>query len=119
MKRSLQVLAQLFLSLLLIVVSLGTAPAQTAAAGPGPAAPPAIVGTPATGAVPAQDDPNVTVDPSLLEAYEYRSTGFTRGGRATAVTGVPDDQLTYFAGYTGGGVWKTADAGITWNNISD
>jgi photosystem II stability/assembly factor-like uncharacterized protein len=27
--------------------------------------------------------------------------------------------MTYFAGYTGGGLWRTDDAGINWRNISD
>lgn len=27
--------------------------------------------------------------------------------------------MTYFAGYTGGGVWRTDDAGINWRNVSD
>jgi photosystem II stability/assembly factor-like uncharacterized protein len=37
----------------------------------------------------------------------------------TAVTGVPGDPMTYYMGSTGGGVWKTTDAGITWRNVSD
>ncbi len=36
-----------------------------------------------------------------------------------AVAGIPSQPLTYFAGYTGGGVWRTDDAGINWRNISD
>lgn len=64
-------------------------------------------------------DANVTLDPSYLEGLEYRHTGFSRGGRSTAVVGLPGDPLTYLAGYTGGGVWRTSDAGISWNNISD
>ena len=66
-----------------------------------------------------QDDPNVTVDPSLLSYLSWRPTGFNRGGRSTAVTGHPEDDYTFYAGYTGGGVWQTTDAGRTWQNISD
>ncbi len=33
--------------------------------------------------------------------------------------GVPGDVLTYYMGTTGGGLWKTEDAGQHWNNISD
>ncbi len=36
-----------------------------------------------------------------------------------AVAGVVNDPLTYYMGTTGGGVWKTIDAGNTWQNISD
>jgi photosystem II stability/assembly factor-like uncharacterized protein len=45
--------------------------------------------------------------------------GPARGGRVTTVTGVPQQPTTFYMGSTGGGVWKTTDAGATWNNISD
>jgi len=65
------------------------------------------------------NDPNVIVNPDLFEELKYRFVGPTRGGRVTAVTGIPDDSFTYYMGTTGGGVWKTTDGGVTWNNISD
>lgn len=34
-------------------------------------------------------------------------------------SGVVGDPLTYYMGTTGGGVWKTEDAGVQWDNISD
>lgn len=49
----------------------------------------------------------------------WRNIGPMRGGRSVAVAGVPGEPLTYFAGYTGGGLWRTDDAGISWRNISD
>jgi photosystem II stability/assembly factor-like uncharacterized protein len=49
----------------------------------------------------------------------YRMVGPERGGRVTAVTGVPSQPFTFYMGSTGGGVWKTTDAGHTWANISD
>jgi len=55
----------------------------------------------------------------FLSALEYRNVGPNRGGRATAVCGVIGDDQTYYMGATGGGVWKTTDAGISWKNISD
>ena len=64
-------------------------------------------------------DPNVVVDPTVFETLEYRSLGFTRGGRSTAVTGVPSQPLVYYLGSTGGGVFKTVDAGISWNSVTD
>lgn len=63
--------------------------------------------------------PNVIVNPSLLGGLTYRSLGFSRGGRSTAVAGVRTQPLVYYQGSTGGGVWKTTDAGLSWNNISD
>jgi photosystem II stability/assembly factor-like uncharacterized protein len=66
--------------------------------------------------VSAQDIP---VDPSFMSALTYRSVGPYRGGRVTAVAGVPDQPFLFYMGSTGGGVWKTDDAGESWVNISD
>ena len=65
------------------------------------------------------EEQNVTVDPILMKKLEYRLVGPSRGGRVTAVTGIPDLPFTFYMGTTGGGVWKTTDGGITWENISD
>jgi photosystem II stability/assembly factor-like uncharacterized protein len=59
------------------------------------------------------------VDPGLFQSMRYRNIGPFRGGRVTAVTGVPGRPFTFYMGATGGGVWKTTDAGTTWTNISD
>src|SRR5262245_24693183 len=60
------------------------------------------------------------VDPALLESVSFRHLSvFKRGGRVTAVTGVPTDEKLYYMGSTGGGVWKTEDSDATWTNISD
>ncbi|MFM7329338.1 MAG: WD40/YVTN/BNR-like repeat-containing protein, partial [Bacteroidota bacterium] len=50
---------------------------------------------------------------------QYRCIGPTRGGRSTAVAGIPSKPNTFFMGTTGGGVWRTDDSGIAWNNITD
>jgi photosystem II stability/assembly factor-like uncharacterized protein len=68
----------------------------------------------------AADDPaGPAVDPELYKAMEYRSIGPYRGGRVTAVSGVIGERDTFYMGSTGGGVWKTTDAGRTWDNVSD
>ncbi len=54
-----------------------------------------------------------------FQAMEWRLIGPFRGGRVVTVAGIPSDPQTYYTGATGGGVWKTTDAGITWFNISD
>ncbi len=56
---------------------------------------------------------------SLWSGMHYRMIGPERGGRVTAVTGVPSEPMTFYMGSTGGGVWKTTDAGHTWANVSD
>ncbi len=50
---------------------------------------------------------------------EWRSIGPYRGGRVTTVAGVIQQRETFYMGATGGGVWKTEDAGVTWTNVSD
>lgn len=63
--------------------------------------------------------PNAVVPPSLFDGLRFRPLPFARGGRSTAVAGVAGDKLTYYFGSTGGGVWKTTDAGLTWTIVSD
>src|SRR6185295_16668883 len=57
--------------------------------------------------------------PDLSGALRWRNIGPFRGGRVTAVAGVASQPLVYYMGATGGGVWKTDDAGVTWKNVSD
>ena len=56
---------------------------------------------------------------AALAPVKARHVGPFRGGRANTATGVIGDPLTYYMGNTGGGVWKTEDAGQYWTNISD
>mgnify|MGYP002784271315 CR=1 FL=1 len=59
------------------------------------------------------------VDAKLFQALRYRSIGPARGGRVTAVAGHRRQPHTFYMGATGGGVWKTTDAGQSWQNVSD
>jgi len=61
----------------------------------------------------------VSFDENLYNGLEWRNIGPYRGGRSAAVTGVPGKANLFYFGATGGGVWKTSDAGNTWENISD
>jgi photosystem II stability/assembly factor-like uncharacterized protein len=56
---------------------------------------------------------------AMLQGLQYRMIGPHRGGRSTAVAGIPGDHRTFYMGATGGGVWKTTDAGEVWENVSD
>ncbi len=58
-------------------------------------------------------------DASLFQHLRYRNVGPARGGRVTTVTGVPSQPHTFYMGSTGGGIWRTTDAGQNWVNISD
>jgi photosystem II stability/assembly factor-like uncharacterized protein len=59
------------------------------------------------------------VDESLLAGLRWRSIGPPRGGRSIAVAGSTSRPHEYYFGATGGGLWKTTDAGITWRPVSD
>lgn len=59
------------------------------------------------------------LDESLYSAMKWRCIGPYRGGRVTAVAGVPSKPYTYYFGACGGGVWKSEDGGLSWENISD
>ena len=59
------------------------------------------------------------VDPALYAGMKYRMVGPFRGGRSTAVTGIAEQPHVFFMGTTGGGVWKTDDAGGHWTNVTD
>ncbi|MFY0688503.1 MAG: glycosyl hydrolase [Cyclobacteriaceae bacterium] len=58
-------------------------------------------------------------DTELFDGLKWRNIGPFRGGRSVTSSGVVGDPMTYYMGSTGGGIWKTKDAGITWKNISD
>jgi photosystem II stability/assembly factor-like uncharacterized protein len=59
------------------------------------------------------------IDPALLNAYRWRSIGPDRGGRSIAVSGVKGRPREAYFGATGGGVWKTTDAGNNWAPVTD
>jgi len=56
---------------------------------------------------------------TYFKPLKYRNIGPFRGGRSVTASGVVGDPLTYYMGTTGGGLWKTEDAGQIWTNISD
>lgn len=67
----------------------------------------------------AQKNAHEHINEEHFHGMKYRSVGPTRGGRVTAVEGIENKPFTFLMGATGGGVWKTDDAGNSWNNISD
>src|SRR5262245_33270604 len=58
-------------------------------------------------------------DDGPFKNLKYRSIGPAIGGRVCRVAGVPGDPLVYYAATAGGGVWKSADAGLTWKPLTD
>jgi photosystem II stability/assembly factor-like uncharacterized protein len=72
-----------------------------------------------TGALAQRLPPSGPLDAALNGGLEWRNVGPFRGGRVTAVSGVLQDERSFYMGSTGGGVWKTSDGGIGWHNVSD
>lgn len=79
-----------------------------------------LAGTAYTGATFAETkEKDFYIEPAFLEGMEYRNIGPFRGGRVTTVAGTTSDERVYYMGATGGGVWKTTNAGTSWTNVSD
>ena len=68
-------------------------------------------------------NPTVYIDPNAtnrnFKALRWRLVGPFRGGRVDAVAGDPTRPLVFYMGAVNGGVWKTVNAGQTWDNITD
>jgi photosystem II stability/assembly factor-like uncharacterized protein len=54
-----------------------------------------------------------------FKGMKYRLVGPFRGGRSLTAAGIPGDPTTYYFGATGGGVWKSTDAAMTWSSVFD
>ncbi|MCZ8023692.1 MAG: glycosyl hydrolase [Cyclobacteriaceae bacterium] len=63
--------------------------------------------------------PAETFQPEMYKGLKWRNIGPLRGGRSNAVAGVPNNDQLYYVGYTGGGLWKTEDGGLSWKSIGD
>src|SRR2546422_8887778 len=50
-------------------------------------------------------------------ALRWRLIGPHRGGRVLAVAGIPGDATTFYFGAVDGGVWRTTNAGSTWEPL--
>lgn len=55
----------------------------------------------------------------VFKGLSYRMVGPSRGGRVTAVTGVPSKPTTFYMGVASGGVFRTTNNGETWTPITD
>src|SRR6266566_151080 len=56
---------------------------------------------------------------SSYAALRWRLIGPHRGGRVLAVAGIPGDATTFYFGAVDGGVWRTTNAGLTWEPLFD
>jgi len=59
------------------------------------------------------------VAPNLLSGLVWRNLGPFRAGRVASVTGAIGAPGVFYAGMPAAGIWKTTNAGITWEPIFD
>ncbi|WP_197736673.1 hypothetical protein [Rhodanobacter sp. T12-5] len=57
------------------------------------------------------------VNSNLYGAMKWRMIGPFRGGRVGAVVGIPSQPNVFYMGADNGGIWKTTDAGSTWEAL--
>src|SRR2546422_1482780 len=60
-----------------------------------------------------------SIPESAYGALHWRLIGPHRGGRVLAGAGVAGDQAAFDFGAVDGGVWRTANAGVTWDPLFD
>ncbi|MGA2267554.1 MAG: glycoside hydrolase [Bryobacteraceae bacterium] len=58
-------------------------------------------------------------DAKFFGEMRWRSIGPYRGGRTRSAAGVPSQPNVFYIGVCNGGVWKSTDAGRTWQPIFD
>src|SRR5215469_4105092 len=69
--------------------------------------------------VPATAQTAAPTTQTVLRALHWRNVGPGIGGRSVAVDAVPGTPFTFYFGGVDGGVWRSINYGLTWENISD
>ena len=67
----------------------------------------------------AQSSPGSSIPDGAYSALRWRLVGPFRGGRSLVIEGVPGDPATFYFGGVAGGVWRSTDAGNTWDPLTD
>ncbi len=119
-------ISAIWLPLLFIVIALGLrgmAYSQTKPERQSKAVKPTQSAKPSKASVSAQnpeaENQSTNPEDKLFKGMKYRMIGPFRGGRSLTAAGIPGDPTTYYFGATGGGVWKSTDAAMTWSPIFD
>ncbi|MBV8118236.1 MAG: hypothetical protein JOZ01_09670, partial [Candidatus Eremiobacteraeota bacterium] len=102
--------------------------AQTTPASPAPAASPTAAASPAPAVRPSLEppkpaNPTPTSSPTPTPGPPFSNMSWRAigpagsGGRVAAVAGSATDPKLYYVGSAGGGVWKSANSGQTWDPV--
>jgi len=67
----------------------------------------------------AQGPPPAAAKPGPFGALQWKNVGPARAGRSIAIAGSAARPLEYYAGATGGGLWKTTNGGTSWRPVTD
>ncbi len=59
------------------------------------------------------------ISDSSYNSMRWRMIGPFRGGRTLAASGIPGNSYTFYFGAVDGGIWKTTNAGDTWQVLTD
>jgi photosystem II stability/assembly factor-like uncharacterized protein len=70
-------------------------------------------------AVPAAAQTAAPTAQIVMRALSWRNIGPGIGGRSVAVDAVPGNPFTFYFGGVDGGVWRSTNFGLTWENITD
>ncbi|MXW56939.1 MAG: sialidase, partial [Gemmatimonadales bacterium] len=73
-----------------------------------------ILSLPAVAPLAAQSAP----DPAAYETLRWRNIG-PEGNRFSAAAGIPGQPYTYYVGAASGGIYKTTDGGVNWDEMFD
>ncbi|HEX8806823.1 MAG TPA: hypothetical protein VF741_07730, partial [Candidatus Aquilonibacter sp.] len=70
-------------------------------------------------AVPATAQTAAPTAQTVMSALHWRNIGPGIGGRSVAVDAVPGNPFTFYFGGVDGGVWRSTNYGLTWENVTD
>jgi photosystem II stability/assembly factor-like uncharacterized protein len=69
--------------------------------------------------LPASADSPADATATLTSKLQWRSVGPFIGGRVVAVSGVSSRANLFYMGGVDGGIWRSTDYGLSWENLTD